>query len=142
MKFIRKEILYLLPILLLNSCAHKAQENLNLNADNMIIRISEIELNPEYIDEYVSILKAEAEASVRLEKGVVSIFPMFQKEKPDEIRILEIYADKGAYEAHLKTPHFQHYKTTTLKMVKGLKLIDMKAIDGETMASIFLKLKQ
>ena len=105
-----------------------------------MIRISEIQIVPEYLDEYISILKGEAEASVRLEPGVISIYPMFQKENLTEIRILEIYTDKKAYEAHLKTPHFIHYKTSTLKMVKSLKLIDMNAIDKETMQLIFKKL--
>ncbi len=51
--------------------------------------------------------------------------------------------DRKAYEAHLETPHFKDYKTTTLKMVKSLKLIiDMKAIDGEAMPLIFKKLSE
>ena len=106
----------------------------------MMIRISEIEIEPEYLNEYLEILKEEAKASVELEPGVISIYPMSQKENPTEIRILEIYADKKAYEAHLETPHFKHYKTTTLKMVKSLKLIDMNAIDGQTMPIIFKKI--
>ena len=68
-------------------------------------------------------------------------FPMYQKESPTQIRLLEIYANREAYESHLKTPHFQHYKTSTLKMVKSLKLIDMNAMNPQTMAEIFRKLK-
>jgi quercetin dioxygenase-like cupin family protein len=64
-----------------------------LNSDKMIIRLSEIEIHPEYLDEYLKILKEEAEASVRLESGVISIYPMYQQEKPSEIRILEIYVN-------------------------------------------------
>lgn len=108
---------------------------------DMIIRISEIEIDSKYLKEYNKILQEEAEASVRLEPGVISIFPMYQKEHPNQIRILEIYANQAAYAAHLKTPHFQKYKTTTLKMVKSLKLIDMQAIDADTMKKIFSKLK-
>jgi quinol monooxygenase YgiN len=66
---------------------------------------------------------------------------MFEKEHPTKIRILEIYASKAAYESHLKTPHFQKYKTSTLEMVKDLKLIEMEAIDTETMSAIFDKLR-
>jgi quinol monooxygenase YgiN len=54
---------------------------------------------------------------------------------------LEIYANKEAYESHLKTPHFQKYKTTTAEMVKDLKLIDMEAIDPESMSLVFKKYK-
>ncbi len=106
----------------------------------MMIRMSEIEIDSTYLEEYILILKKESEASVRLESGVISIYPMFQKENPTEIRILKIYRDKDAYESHLQTKHFKHYKTTTLKMVKSLELIDMEAIDEETMHKIFKKL--
>jgi quinol monooxygenase YgiN len=107
----------------------------------MIIRISEITIDSNYLEAYKKILKEESAASLRLEPGVISIYPMYQKESPTQVRILEIYANKEAYESHLKTPHFQKYKTTTLKMVKSLKLIDMEAIDPETMPNIFRKLK-
>ncbi|QNF35793.1 antibiotic biosynthesis monooxygenase [Adhaeribacter swui] len=107
----------------------------------MMVRISEIEIDPSYLEEYKVILKEEAAASVKKEPGVLSIFPMFQKENPTQIRILEIYASKSAYEQHLKTLHFQKYKTTTLKMVKSLKLIDMEALDVATMPLIFGKIK-
>jgi len=106
----------------------------------MMVRISEIEIDANYLEEYKAILKEEAEASVRLEPGVISIFPMYQKENPTQVRILEIYASREAYESHLKTPHFQKYKTTTLKMVKALKLVDMEGIDAKTMTEIFKKM--
>ncbi|WP_229251231.1 putative quinol monooxygenase [Emticicia sp. BO119] len=108
---------------------------------DMMIRIAEIEIIPEYLEEYKAILKEESSASVKIEPGVIVIFPMYQKENPNQIRLLEIYANREAYEAHLKTPHFQHYKSTTLKMVKSLKLIEMSAIDPETMQEIFRKIK-
>lgn len=108
---------------------------------DMMIRIAEIEIFPENLEEYKAILKVESAASVKLETGVVSILPMFQKENPTLIKILEIYANREAYEAHLKTPHFLHYKTSTLKMVKSLKLIEMNALDLEALHAIFLKMK-
>ena len=129
-----KYFLILLVILLLNGSV-SAQKN------NMMIRISEIEIDSNYLEQYNKILKEESRASVKLEPGVISIYPMYQKDSPTQVRILEIYASREAYESHLKTPHFQEYKTTTLKMVKSLKLIDMEAIDMETMPKIFRKLK-
>jgi len=107
----------------------------------MIVRISEIQIAPEHLAEYKAILKEEAEASVRLEPGVISIFPMFQREHPADVRILEIYASRAAYESHIKSPHFAKYKTTTLPMVKSLKLVDMETIDQATMPLIFGKMR-
>lgn len=110
--------------------------------NNMMIRISEIEIDSNYLEQYIAILKEESAESVKLEPGVVCIYPMYQKENPTEVRILEIYASRAAYESHLKTPHFQKYKTTTLRMVKSLRLIDMEAIDAPTMKEIFKKIKE
>jgi quinol monooxygenase YgiN len=124
------------------ACRVKDQPDETLKLQDMMIRIAEIEIDSNYLEEYIGILKEEAAASVRLEPGVICIYPMFQKANPTQIRLLEIYADKDAYEAHLQTPHFQHYKTTTLDMVKSLKLIDMETIDAETMSAIFTKLEQ
>jgi quinol monooxygenase YgiN len=127
-------------ILLVNSCS-KADEQKNIPSYNdMMIRIAEIEVDSSYVDEYISILKEESEASVRLEPGVICIYPMFQKKDPTRIRLLEVYASQKDYESHLQTPHFKHYKTSTLKMVKSLKLVDMEAIDESTMSRIFQKL--
>lgn len=108
---------------------------------DMMVRISEIEIIPEHLEEYTSILKEEAAASVKIEPGVIAIFPMFQQLDPTQIRIIEIYANKAAYQSHLKTDHFQYYKNSTLKMVKSLKLVDMESIDKETMLKVFEKLK-
>ena len=127
---------YILAFLLL------ANTNISAQTNDMMIRISEIEIDSNYLEAYKAILKEEASASMQIEPGVISIYPMYQKEHSTQVRILEIYADREAYESHLKTPHFQKYKTTTLKMVKSLKLVDMGAMDPETMPEIFRKLKE
>ncbi|MDC6387722.1 putative quinol monooxygenase [Maribacter sp. PR1] len=134
----------LLLVLLHLSLLSLGQSDDALKADTdqrkMMVRIAELEIETDYLDEYLEILKEESEASLRLEPGVICIYPMFQKENPTQIRLLEIYASKEAYESHLKTPHFQKYKTTTAEMVKDLKLIDMEAIDPESMSMVFKKL--
>lgn len=109
---------------------------------DIMVRISEIEIYPEYLSQYKVIIKEESSASVKLEPGVLAIFPMFQKKDSTQIRILEMYQDQDAYQSHLKTPHFQKYKTTTVEMVKSLKLIDMNTIDPESMKMLFRKISQ
>ncbi|WP_293049822.1 antibiotic biosynthesis monooxygenase family protein [Paludibacter sp.] len=124
----------LCAFLLLTSIAMSAQTN------KMMIRIAEIEIDSSYLQEYKDILQIESKASVSKEPGVIAIFPMYQQENSNQIRILEIYANKEAYENHIKSPQFLKYKTETIKMVKSLKLIEMKSIDPETMDEIFRKL--
>jgi quinol monooxygenase YgiN len=117
-------------------------DTISAQKKEMMIRIAEIEIYPEHLSQYKAILKEESAASVKLESGVLAIFPMYQKNDSTQIRIIEIYNDKEAYQAHLKTPHFQKYKTTTTKMVKTLKLVEMDAIDPESMKLLFRKINE
>ena len=109
---------------------------------DMLVRISEIEVVPEYLDEYLSFAKEVGATSVREEPGVICIYPMQQKRNKNVFRILEIYTNQEAYQSHIKSAHFQKYKTGTLHMVKSLDLVDMNALDSEEMNLIFEKMKQ
>ena len=131
----QRTVLALIMLFCMNKMAYAQQLE-------TMVRISEIEILPQYLEEYKTILKLEAEASVRLEKGVIAIFPMFQKDNPAQVRILEMYRDQQAYQSHLKTEHFLRYKSTTIHMVKSLKLIDMEALDIEAATEMFIKLKK
>jgi len=95
-----------------------------------IVRLAEIEVVPEFLDEYLAFAKEVGETSVKVEPGVLTLFSMQEKENPYKIHILEIYADKEAYQSHLQTAHFKKYKEGTAKMVKSLKLIDTNPLAG------------
>ena len=137
--FILASGFFIMPLFLLINIGDNNTDIITQEKD-MMIRIAAIEVYPEYIESYKEILNEEATASVKIEPGVIAIFPMYEEENPTQIRILEIYANKEAYEAHLQTPHFIKYKTSTQKMVKSLKLIDMDALDSTTMKAVFYKL--
>lgn len=109
--------------------------------DGMVVRIAKIEVEPNSLDEYLVYLKENGEASLEKEKGVISLFAMQDKEKTNLISIIEIYKDQETYQQHIKTDHFQKYKTGTIKMVKKLELIDMDAVDPSVIGKIFVKAK-
>lgn len=114
-----------------------------LNAqEKMKIRMAEIEVFPEFLDEYLEKSKSVGAISVAKEKGVICIFPLQMTENPTQIRVVEIYTDENAYQKHIKTPHFLEYKNATLKMIKSLKLLEMNALDEKSMAEIFRKMKK
>ena len=97
MNFLKIALVAFITILLHNSCDNSKQPNKKNEMNEMMIRISEIEIDAIYLKEYYAILKEESEASVRLEPGVISIYPMYQKNNPTAIRILEMYANRAAY---------------------------------------------
>ena len=108
-------------------------------AQKMIVRIAEIEVYPQYLEEYLAFANEVDRLSIEREPGVICLYPMQSAEDSCRIRILEIYASEEAYQQHLKTDHFQKYKQGTLHMVKDLKLPTMKPLDPETMKLIFKK---
>ncbi len=106
-------------------------ENLPLRQyGEKIVRLAEIEVVPEHLEEYMAFAKEVGETSVKVEPGVLTLFSMQTKEDPCKIYILEIYADQEAYQSHIQTAHFRKYKEGTAKMVKSLKLIDVNPLAG------------
>ena len=110
--------------------------------DGLIVRIAEVEVNPEFLTEYLEYAGEVDRVSVEKEPGVICLFPMQSTENANHIRILEIYASQEAYQQHLKTEHFQKYKQGTLHMVKSLHLVPMQPLDEETMKLLFTKIKR
>ena len=100
-------------------------------AGEMIVRIAEIEVYPQYLEEYLTFANEVDRLSIEREPGVICLYPMQSAEDSCQIRILEIYASDEAYQQHLKTDHFQKYKQGTLPT--------MKPLDPETMKLIFKK---
>lgn len=93
-----------------------------------VVRMAELEIDPDTLETYRALLAEEIEASVALEEGVLSLSAVSIRDNPNQIRILEVYADQEAYEAHLRTPHFLKYKNGTSGMVTSLTLIDVDPI--------------
>ncbi|MDR7143292.1 putative quinol monooxygenase [Rhizobium sp. BE258] len=97
-------------------------------SENRIVRMAEIEVDPQHLETYRALLGEEIAASVAVEAGVLSLNAVAIKGSPSRIRILEVYASQEAYEAHLRAPHFLKYKTATAGMVTSLTLLDVEPI--------------
>ena len=93
-----------------------------------IVRLSKITVDAERVDEYNARLKEGIEAAMRLEPGVLTLYAVSEKDAPEKVTILEIYADSAAYASHLQTAHFKKYKQGTLDMVESLELVDVKPL--------------
>lgn len=131
----------LLPLFMLLSVKSEAQEKsinicdsyymekqiichkLPMEADG-IVRLSKIEVYPEFLDEYIKYAVEVGEISLLTEPGVLTMYAVGEKDNPCKVTILETYASKAAYEQHIASEHFQKYKQGTLHMVKSLLLSD------------------
>jgi len=136
----KKKLFFMLFALVLSITAVAQEVATPVNYKTMIVRLAEIEVYPEYLQEYLKFANEVDRLSVEREPGVICLFPMQSAEDSTQIRILEIYVSEKAYQSHIKTEHFQKYKQGTMHMVKSLKLPTMQPLDPETMKLIFNKM--
>ncbi len=94
-------------------------------ATDGIVRLSKIEVYPQYLDEYMEFAVEVGTKSLRTEPGVLTMYAMQDKENPCLITILETYSSQEAYKSHIASDHFQKYKQGTLHMVKSLELCEI-----------------
>ena len=104
-----------------------------------IVRLSKVEVYPEYLDEYMKYATEVGEISLRTEPGVLTMYAVSEKENPRRITILETYASREAYESHVASEHFQKYKQGTLHMVKTLVLSDQTPLNPANRINNFIQ---
>ncbi len=104
-----------------------------------IVRLSKIEIFPQYLDEYMKYAAEVGEISLRTEPGVLTMYAVSEKENPCKITILETYASREAYEKHIASEHFQKYKQGTLHMVKSLILSDQTPLNPANRINNFIQ---
>lgn len=104
-----------------------------------IVRLSKIEVYPQYLDEYMKYATEVGEVSLRTEPGVLTMYAVGEKENPCKITILETYASREAYEMHIASKHFQKYKQGTLHMVKSLVLSDQTPLNPANRINNFIQ---
>ena len=103
---------------------------------NLVVRIAKLQIDSAQLENYRAALKLHAETAVRVEPGVLTLYAVYEKDHPTHVTVFEIYANADAYQAHLKTPHFIQYKSSTKNMVKSLELMETVPIALESKAKL------
>ena len=111
---------------------------LPMSADG-IIRLSKVEVDSAYLDEYMRYATEVGEISLRTEPGVLTMYAVQEKENPCNITILETYASQESYRSHIASAHFQKYKQGTLHMVNNLQLIDQTELNPSNKVVNYIK---
>ena len=110
----------------------------SMTADG-IVRLSKIEVYPQYLDEYMQYAVEVGEISLRTEPGVLTMYAVSDKENPCLVTILETYVSQAAYQSHVASAHFQKYKQGTLHMVKSLQLCDQTPLNPANKINNFIE---
>lgn len=121
-------LIVILAILAAVSVPATLPAKLPMQADG-IVRLSIVEVFPEYHEDYIEMAVEVGETSLMTEPGVLTMYAVAEKDNPNIITILETYASQEAYESHIASSHFQKYKQGTLHMVKELRLLDQRELN-------------
>lgn len=112
-------------------------EKLPMQPDG-IVRLSKIQVNPDYIDDYMKYAIEVGTVSLETEPGVLTMYAMADKENPCNITILETYTSREAYKSHIESEHFRKYKQGTLHMVDSLVLDDVIPLNPDNQLINFI----
>ena len=134
-------LIFATTLILFGACGDKHSGDVNDMDNNMceklpmesdgIVRLSKIQVNPDYLEEYMKYAIEVGTISLETEPGVLTMYAVADKENPCNITILETYASKEAYKSHIASKHFQKYKQSTLHMVDSLILDDVTPLNPD-----------
>lgn len=105
----------------------------NAQSSDRMYRIAKIKVDALQLEKYKAALHEQMNAAIKLEPGVLSYTALADKKDPTSFTLLEVYANKEAYQAHIQSPHFRKYKETVKDWVLSLELfdVDLVAIAGK-----------
>ena len=66
----------------------------------------------ENLDDFMIAMMTQAHNSLTREEGCLQFDVCQDQDSPDRIFLYEVYSDRAAFEAHLKSPHFLEFDKT------------------------------
>ena len=140
---------FAMALVILSACGDRHSTEAISNDSNMcekhpmqtdgIVRLSKIQVNPDYLHEYMKYAVEVGTISLETEPGVLTMYAVADKENPCNITILETYASLEAYKSHIASDHFQKYKQGTIHMVDSLLLDDVTPLNPNNIITNTIK---
>ena len=79
--------------------------------------LAEFDVPAEHTDAFLRLVRDNAAASVRDEPGCLRFDVLRPENGSERIALYEIYRDRAAFEAHLRTPHFALFDAAVKPLV-------------------------
>ncbi|CBJ43980.1 Antibiotic biosynthesis monooxygenase [Ralstonia solanacearum CFBP2957] len=89
------------------------------------MRIAQLEVDPQRLEEFKTVLEQSVSTSVRVEPGVYTLYAVAMKEQPNRFLVFEMYKNEATYAAHRETPHFRSFFEATQPMVTSRIFLDV-----------------
>jgi len=79
----------------------------------MRVLVVKFQLKPEYREQFLRIARDDARGANYDEPGCRRFDVAVDEADPNRIFFYEVYEDEAAFQAHVKTPHFERYRAAT-----------------------------
>jgi autoinducer 2-degrading protein len=76
------------------------------------------------LEPFLRLIKENAQKSLSDEPGCDRFDVLIEKGSPDHIVLYEIYQDRAAFEAHVKSRHFVQFNAASQRYVKDKKIVE------------------
>ena len=94
----------------------------------MYVVIVEFITHPENFDAFLARVRQQAEDSVRLETDCQVFDVCVNSEQENLVLLYEVYTDRGAFDAHLDSPHFHDFDSAVQGWISDKKVSIFKRI--------------
>ena len=81
------------------------------------VLVVSVDVRPEAFEEFLEILRQHAEYSVANEAGCLDFQLLKSVDNPNQVVLVETYADDAALEAHWRSAHMNSYRERTADMI-------------------------
>jgi len=88
----------------------------------MEILLMEVQIKPERLNEFLQLIRDDAERSVQDEPGCLRFDVLQDTEDEHKFYYYEVYKDEAARLAHRETPHFKKYVEVAPDMMAGPRI--------------------
>lgn len=85
----------------------------------MDVILVEVTVKPEKMQEFLELIKYDAEHSEKDEPGCLRFDVLQDTEDPNKFFYYEVYRDEAARMAHRETPHYKHYAEKSPELFGG-----------------------
>jgi quinol monooxygenase YgiN len=95
--------------------------------------VVDFRIKPGRMADFRRLIDDNARASVRDEPGCSRFDVCADRKDPNRILLYEIYDDRAAFDAHLKTPHFASFNAASAALVAEKTVIECDLVcEGST----------
>jgi quinol monooxygenase YgiN len=86
---------------------------------NELVLVVKIRIKPDCVAQFMAEVEQNGKAARETEPGCRQFDILRDPDDPTKLMLYEVYADEAAFEAHQKTPHFQHYLNHALQFLES-----------------------